>query len=157
MSDLIVLGYDGSPASDHAIAESRALLAPRPLLVVVVWEPELAYELPATPDAFDLAPLSVVSVAETDRALYEGAQRLASKGAALASEAGWDADGVTVADEGTVADTIVRVAQEREAAAIVVGAHGRGRLGALVLGSTSQGVVRRADRPVVVVRWDDGG
>ena len=55
-----------------------------------------------------------------------------------------------------MADTIVRVAQEREAAAIVVGAHGRGRLGALVLGSTSQGVVRRADRPVVVVRWDDG-
>ena len=39
MSDLIVIGYDGSPASDHAIRSSHALLSPRPLLVVVVWEP----------------------------------------------------------------------------------------------------------------------
>jgi nucleotide-binding universal stress UspA family protein len=156
MSDLIVLGYDGSPASDHAIRSSAALLAPRPLLVVVVWEPDVAYELPGSPDVFDLAPLNVISAAETDQALYEGAQRLASKGAALAREAGWDADGVTVADDGTVPDTIVGVAQEREAAAIVVGAHGRGRLSALMLGSTSQGVVRRAECPVVVVRWDEG-
>ena len=156
MSDLIVLGYDGSPASDHAIRSSRALLAPRPLLVVVVWEPDVAYELPQSPDAFDLAPLTVVNAAETDQALYEGAQRLTSKGTAVAREAGWDADGVTVADEETVADTLVRVAEEREAAAIVVGAHARGRLSSLMLGSTSQGVVRRADCPVVVVRWDDG-
>jgi manganese transport protein len=52
----------------------------------------------------------------------------------------------------TVAETIVRVAEEREAQAIVVGAHGHKGITDRILGSTSQSVVRRAGRPVVVVR-----
>lgn len=50
------------------------------------------------------------------------------------------------------AETVVSVASEREAVAIVVGAHGHGRLSAVILGGTSRGVIRRADCPVLVVR-----
>jgi nucleotide-binding universal stress UspA family protein len=46
----------------------------------------------------------------------------------------------------------VSVARDRGAAAIVVGAHGHGRLSEAILGGTSRDVIRRADCPVVVVR-----
>ena len=55
----------------------------------------------------------------------------------------------------TIAETIVNVAKERDAAAIVVGAHGHGRLGEVLLGSTSRDVIRRAPCPVIVSREPD--
>jgi nucleotide-binding universal stress UspA family protein len=44
------------------------------------------------------------------------------------------------------------VTQERDAPAVVVGAHGYSRMRELLLGSTSREVIRRATCPVVVVR-----
>jgi nucleotide-binding universal stress UspA family protein len=73
----------------------------------------------------------------------------------MAREAGFEAEGLAVADERTVADTLVHLAEERDAVGILVGARGRG-LSRLVLGSTSEGVVRRARCPVVVVRREAG-
>jgi universal stress protein A len=52
----------------------------------------------------------------------------------------------------TVADTLVRVANERDAQAVVVGAHGHSALVERVLGTTSQSVVRHAPCPVIVDR-----
>jgi nucleotide-binding universal stress UspA family protein len=40
----VVIGYDGSPVADRALAEAAALLAPRTALVVVVWEAGRAFE-----------------------------------------------------------------------------------------------------------------
>ncbi|MDX6684753.1 MAG: Universal stress protein family [Baekduia sp.] len=51
-------------------------------------------------------------------------------------------------------ETIVRVARERDAAAILIGAHGHGPIGELLLGSATRGVVRHATAPVVVVRHE---
>ena len=145
MTGPIVIGYDGSAASERALREAGALLAPRPALVVVVYEPGVAFDLM-------LVPIDIRTALEVDRAMYEGAQRLAQQGAELARRAGLDAQSLVVADEITVAETLVRVADERDAPAIVVGYHGHGALGELLLGSTSRGVLRRASRPVVVVR-----
>jgi nucleotide-binding universal stress UspA family protein len=44
------------------------------------------------------------------------------------------------------------MARERQAAAIVVGAHGHGRLSEVILGSTSRDVIRPAHCAVVAVR-----
>jgi len=52
---------------------------------------------------------------------------------------------------GDAARTICDVARELGVDAIVVGAHARGRLGRLVLGSVSEHVVRHAPCPVLVV------
>jgi nucleotide-binding universal stress UspA family protein len=151
----VIIGYDGSAASERAVRESAALLAPRPGLVVVVWEAGTAYELmelPAGSVGIPPVPVDVRTAAELDRRMYEGAQQLAQQGAALARDAGFEAEGLAVADELTVADTLVRLAQERDAQAVVVGSRGHRGLGERLLGSTSQGVIRRAGCPVVVVR-----
>jgi nucleotide-binding universal stress UspA family protein len=52
----------------------------------------------------------------------------------------------------TIAETLVTIARERDAPAIVVGAHGHGTLGEVILDSTSRDVIRRAEQPVVIAR-----
>jgi nucleotide-binding universal stress UspA family protein len=46
------------------------------------------------------------------------------------------------------------VARERDAPALVVGAHRHGALSEVLLGSTSRDVVRHAPCPAIVVRED---
>jgi nucleotide-binding universal stress UspA family protein len=52
---------------------------------------------------------------------------------------------------GEVAPTIIDIAQEKEADAIVVGRRGAGRIAGLLLGSVSQKLVSLAPLPVVVI------
>ena len=52
---------------------------------------------------------------------------------------------------GQPADTIVEAARAGEYDLVVVGTHGRGRLGAVLLGSVSSAVAAHAGRPVLVV------
>ncbi len=150
-----IIGYDGSPASEHAVHEAAALLAPRAALVVVVWEAGAAYEMMDLPTGTGGIPPVAVDIrtaAEVDRNLYERAQRLVQHGTDLARKAGFASEGIAVADDLTVADTLLRLARERDAQAIVVGARGHGRLGEMLLGSTSRELVHRAECPVLVVR-----
>jgi nucleotide-binding universal stress UspA family protein len=95
---------------------------------------------------------------EIEQEVKERAQQLAQHGAELARQAGMEAEGLAVADEVevTIAETIVDVAKKRDAAAIVMGAHGHGRLSEVLVGSTTRDVIRRAECPVVVVREPDG-
>jgi nucleotide-binding universal stress UspA family protein len=84
--------------------------------------------------------------------MYEGAQRTAHHGEALARAAGLDAESLVVAIEVTVAGTLIRVAREFDSPAILVGAHGHHALHELVLGSTSRDLIEKAPCPVIVVR-----
>lgn len=149
----VVIGYDGSRASEHALREAAGLLGVRDALVVVVWKTGLSFELielPASSIGLPPAPLDVRTALEVDRRLYEGAQRAAQRAAALARSLGMDAEGLVVAEapEVPVAETLLTVAREREARAIVVGAHRHGPL----LGGNARTVVREAPCPVLVVR-----
>ncbi|HEY6596580.1 MAG TPA: universal stress protein [Asanoa sp.] len=153
----VVIGFDGTIAAQRALRESAALLAPRPALVVVVWEAGRAFEIATLPNrALEMPPVSVDvrAALDAEEVAYEAAERLAQQGAALASELGYQAEGLAVADDMTVADTLVRVATERDSPALVVGSHGRRGLTSALLGSTSNGVVDKAPCPVVVVRTD---
>jgi nucleotide-binding universal stress UspA family protein len=151
----VIIGYDGSQACQRALREAAALLAPRETVVVVVWEAGTAFEmleLPADAILMPPAPIDVRTAVEIDQAMYEQAQRLAEQGAALARDAGLDAEPLVVADDITVADTLVRITKERDSQAVVVGAHGHGRLTEVLLGTTSQDVIRHAPCPVLVAR-----
>jgi nucleotide-binding universal stress UspA family protein len=149
----VVIGYDGSDAAERALLDAAALLAPRPALVVVVWEPGAAFEaleLPAASIGISPVPLDIRTALDTDAAQYRQAQEAAQRGAALAREGGLEAEGLVVADEVTIAETLVRVARERDAQALVVGPHGHGPMSEMLLGSTSRAVIRRASCPVLV-------
>ena len=127
-----------------------SLLAPRRALVVVVWEAGAAYE---TYDVatIPVAPLDTRAALLTDQAMYDGARSMAQRGADLATELGFEAEGLVVADDVSVAQTLVRLADEHQAGAIVVGAHGHRRLQDLFVGSTSRQVLEHASCPVIVV------
>jgi nucleotide-binding universal stress UspA family protein len=121
-----------------------------------VWKAGLVFELielPTSSVGLPPAPLDLRSALETDRSLYEAARRAAQHAAALARTLGLEADALVVAEapEITIAETLLRLAREHDAQAIVVGAHPHGGL----LGSTSRSVIRQARRPVLVVRAPD--
>ena len=153
----VVIGYDGSPAAERALAQAAVLLAPRPALVVVVWEAGRAFEA-AEWSALTLdTPVPTVDLRtafELDQAAYAGAERTAHRGAARARSMGLPAESLVVADDVSVADTLVRVAREHDAPGVVIGAHRHGALSEVLLGNTSRDVVRQAPCPVVVVRED---
>lgn len=154
----VVIGFDGSPAAKRALQEAAALSAPRPALVVVVWEAGYAYDLADLPIGLLESPPTTVDIRtamQIDEAMYDAAQQLAERGAAMAAEAGLDAEGLAVADNITVADTLIRIAGERDAQALVVGAHGHSSWREVLLGGTTREVVHRAPCPVLVVHADD--
>jgi nucleotide-binding universal stress UspA family protein len=53
---------------------------------------------------------------------------------------------------GDTVDTIVGIADSKEADLIVLGSRGRGAITAALLGSVSRGVLQHAKRPVLIVR-----
>jgi nucleotide-binding universal stress UspA family protein len=148
----VIVGYDGAPASERALREAAALFAPRPAVVAVVWEAGRAFEAATLPEqALQMpATLDVHSAFEGETAAYEAAERLAEQGAGLAQQAGLEARGLAVADDVTVAETLVRLARELDAQTVVIGDHGHHELRRLVLGSTLSGVLRQAPCPVLV-------
>ena len=154
-SGLVVIGFDGSPTAERALREGGAILAPRQALVVVVWEAGLALlalENPTATVGLPPVPIDLRGGLELEEAMRERAQRIARRGMEVAREVGLEAEGLAVADELTVAETLVRVARKRDAEALVVGTRGHGGLSKVLLGSTAEGVIRKAPCPVVVAR-----
>jgi len=152
----VIIGFDGSPTSQRAVREAAALFAPRRALVAVVWEAGRAFEAATTP-ALEAPPvtLEIPAALAADQDAADAAERTAQHGVALAKDLGLEATGLAVADHGTVADTLIRLAGKHDAQAIVLGTHGRGGVVKRLLGSTSDEVLRHAACPVVLVRDDD--
>jgi nucleotide-binding universal stress UspA family protein len=148
-----LVGYDGSPAAKRALQQAVDLLGPVPVLVVVIWEAGLPFDLLTVPTV-DPAPIDVRAALELDQQRYDRAQRWAEQAAADARELGRTADGLVVADEMTPADTLIRLAAERDAAVIVVGRHGHRAVTEALVGSTTRELIMRAPCPVLVVRHD---
>jgi len=133
----VVLGVDGSPGSEPALAAAFEAAAARavPLVAVYAWR-DLLLD-PA------LASHDWAVVEQQGRA--ELAERLA----------GWSGKYPDV----PVRRVIVRdaparalVEQSVTAQLLVVGSHGRGGVGALLLGSVSHAVLHRSHCPVMIVR-----
>jgi nucleotide-binding universal stress UspA family protein len=143
----LLLCYDGSDPSKHAIASAPALAAPSKAIVLTVWQSITS--MPSV--AWGPGGMSGVDVEEIDSAVRSRAQELAEEGARLARDAGLDAEGFTVESDGPVWAAIIRVADERDAAPIVLGSRGLTGMRHVLLGSVSEGVVRRAKRPTLVI------
>jgi nucleotide-binding universal stress UspA family protein len=146
----VLLCFDGSDDAATAIAKAAELLAPRPAVVLTVWEPVATWE-PYDPATILSAPVSKLLSEEVgiDQIAAELAEEKIKQGVALASSAGFAAQGRVA--HGKTWRTICDVAGEIDAAAIVLGARGLSRMGSLLLGSVSFAVTVHAQRPVLVV------
>ena len=151
----IVVAYDGSKEGRAAVETAAALFGGRTLLVVSVWESGLALSM-APPDVGFATYGPTLEESEVlDRLQSEHAGQVAQEGAMLAEQAGARAEKIPVVDVADVAATIASVADERDAAAIVVGSRGHKGLGSRLFGTTSRRLLDDSQRPVMVVRTDE--
>ena len=133
----VLIAYDGSDHAKAAIAQAgEQLRTPRAAIVLSVFEPLAA--LPVLGSGISAGcPPDFAEEAE------QQASEVAAEGAALAREAGFDAEAAVV--EGTpVWERIVEVAKDRGAGMIVMGSHGRSGLSYVAMGSVATAVAHHA-------------
>jgi len=136
--DLIVVGYDGSEHSDRAL--ERAV--------------EIGTSLGASLRVVSAAKVIAGAHPRGGSPVEPGAEE--DLAASIEKARGKLADAAIEAQlveaRGDPADVIVDQAKEHNAGLIVVGTHGRGRMGRMVAGSVSTKVVQNAACDVLVVR-----
>jgi nucleotide-binding universal stress UspA family protein len=143
-----VCGLDGSPESENALRVAARLRRILDLRLVLVHVEALAAFVPAAPGAAP-PPLD-------PREDIEPRRRAA---AAVISRVADRADVAIDAEErveaGEPSGVIDAVAEEEDAAMIVVGTHARGALEGAARGSVSSRLAASASRPVLLVRADN--
>ena len=145
---MILICYDGSPDAQSAIDETGELMGGRQVTVLTVWE-RLIDLMARTGAGLGFGP--GVDDAGIDAASEQAARERAAEGAERARRAGLNPQAMTRARDLTIAQTILSVADDVSAGAIVLGSRGLTGLKSLLLGSVSHAVLQHADRPVIVV------
>jgi nucleotide-binding universal stress UspA family protein len=139
----ILLATDGSPASAEATREAIELARSlgTPLVATAVEH--------VTAPAYGYYGYADV-YAELRKAERDHVRTLLVEIERQAEDAGVACESVAL--EGIVVDEICKLATERDAAMIVLGAHGWGAIRRFVFGSVSLGVLHDAPCPVLVAR-----
>jgi len=144
MSDApILICYDGSEESHHAIAAAAALLGPRRAVVL-----DIGPVVTAAESAVVLSPVS--PAAAFDESNLDDARTRAHAGAELARGAGFTAEARAELDAPTW-EGIISAANEIDAAVIVLGSRGLTGAREVFEGSVSHQVAEHAGRPVLIV------
>jgi nucleotide-binding universal stress UspA family protein len=145
----IVVGYDGRDDAAAAIRAAGPLLAPARAVVACVWESFA--ELILHTDLSSLSGTMREAADEFDADARERAHATAAEGAALAGDAGFEPEAVEVLGKPRIWPSLLRIADERDADAIVLGGEGIGPMKAALLGSVASGVIHHSKRPVLLV------
>jgi nucleotide-binding universal stress UspA family protein len=140
----VIVCYDGSREAGDAIAYAGRLLAEGPAIVVTAWKPVVEEAL-STGMTRPTADPSDVNKRE-----HESAKQIATRGARLASQAGFDARPVAVRTDGPLWVAIELVAEDANARLIVCTTRRSGVTAALP-GNLAGALVSHASRPVLVV------
>jgi nucleotide-binding universal stress UspA family protein len=139
---LVIAALDLSAVSDaivtRAVSIAQAFSARLVLLHVAAPDPDFV--------GFEAGPQSVRDARANElrhehRAFQQRAKDICGKGV--------DAEAYLI--EGSTVDTILKQADHLQADLLVLGSHGHGALYRTVLGSVSEGVLRRAHIPVLIV------
>ena len=152
----LLIAYDGSHVARAAVRHAAELFPGRRAILVTVWEAGLALTPMMGPDSLGTVPVlpDAETVGAVDDAQHDHATRVSAEGAELARSLGLAAEAHAVADDVDVADTVLDLAREWGAAAIVIGSHGRSGLRSHLVGGVSRKLIRHSELPVVVTRDD---
>jgi nucleotide-binding universal stress UspA family protein len=142
---MILIAYDGTECSDHAIDVAGALLAGAHAHVLHVWQP-----IASPIEPFSLAAGVGLAPGEpTDE--EQRAHDVAAAGVQRAKAAGFDADGEAIESVGSAAGIIEATIDRLHPRLVVIGSRGLTGLSALLKGSVSHHVSVHAHVPVLVV------
>lgn len=138
----ILIALDLSPATETIVSQTRKLFSEKGehviLLHVADPEPEFI--------GYDPGPQTVRDqVADRFREDHARIQEIADN----LQASGVEAEALLV--QGPYADSILSAARKLEADVIVMGSHGHGAMHHLLMGSTSEQVLKKAPRPVLIV------
>jgi nucleotide-binding universal stress UspA family protein len=139
----ILICYDGSPGAARAIEAAATLLGPRRAVVLDVAPP-------ITPAESVAAVSPMVPGAAFEEVNTADAGRQAARGAELARSSGFEAEARAALTAPTW-QGVVDVADELDAAVIVIGSRGLSGLRETLEGSLSHQVAEHAGRPVLIV------
>lgn len=144
-----LFAFDASEPARAAVAAADLLLRPRPAVIATVWHSVLA----AAPASLVGMPSGVAwaGAEKLDADARHVAELTAEDGAALLDPDRWP---VTERPIETLRGTwqpLVEAADDADAAVVVTGTRGRSRVAAALLGSTAEGLLRHAGRPVLLV------
>jgi nucleotide-binding universal stress UspA family protein len=142
---MILIAYDGTESSDHAIDVAGALLGGGRAHVLNVWQP-LAE--PAEPLGLVAAVPPVPEQLDAERARAEG---IADAGARRARAAGFEAEGEAIEAVGSTSAVIEAAIDRHRPELVVIGSRGLTGFAALLRGSISHHVCAHAHAPVLVV------
>ena len=144
----LLVAYDGSGHADRAVDLAAHLAAAFDADLTVLHVVSTGSMVPMVMDAY----AELEQLYSTSRDLLEDTAREILARAAERAEARGAPRVSTRLEVGAVARTIVAVADDIPADAIVMGRRGLGDLGGLLLGSVTHKVAHLADRTVVTVR-----
>jgi nucleotide-binding universal stress UspA family protein len=139
----VLICYDGSADAARAIEAAATLLGTRSAVVLDVAPPITAAESVAT-----ISP--VVPGAAFEEMNTADAGRVAARGAELARSSGFDAEARAALGAPTW-EAVVDVADELDAAVIVIGSRGLNGMREALVGSLSHEVAEHAGRPLLIV------
>jgi nucleotide-binding universal stress UspA family protein len=151
---MIIICYDGSEDAQAAADHVIRLFHEKPATVLTVRESYAEMLMSSgmgLGSGFGVGPSEMDEAAEVDAQLLERDQRTAEDGARRLRAAGMGADPLVEERDGSIARTVLAVAERVNAEAVVVGTRGRGAAKSAFLGSVSHDLLRHADRAVVVV------
>lgn len=148
---MILVSYDGSDDAKAALDHAARLMPGADAVILTVWEPLLDTMLRT---GFGLGA-GVIGVpfdtTEFDEGTKESAEATAAEGAERATAAGLAASPRSATSAGGIATTILSVAADARADAIVMGTRGLAGVKSMLLGSVSHAVLQHADRAVLIV------
>ncbi len=143
----VLVGVDGSPSSDAAVAWAARTAALRETRLVLVH---------VTPAPKEALGVSLIRPPEVWRSLEKTAQRVLTESCAVAERS---VDAALQIETAELSDDVVPalVALSADAELLVVGCRGLGRIPRRLLGSVSAGLAHHARCPVVIVHDEKRG
>jgi nucleotide-binding universal stress UspA family protein len=144
MYDIILVPLDGSTRAETILpyVEDLALGRKSKVILLQVIEPSM---LMVTP--YDMVPYYDTALAE--RVVAEAQHYLAARQGEF-QEKGIEAE--SLVEQGAVVQSILAVADRKNANLIAMASHGRTGLARVFYGSVAAGVLQSADRPLLLVR-----